>query len=78
MDSLTLTVARLEGKVAKMQDDIDEIKGEIAVMKQDITIMKQDIADLREGQLRQDNLLATLSFRSIDHETQLRNLRKDN
>ncbi|MGO0059391.1 hypothetical protein ACTID9_05200 [Brevibacillus fluminis] len=90
MEVLSRTVAKIEGRVTAievdmraMKADIAELKTDVAQLKQDVAILKtevaelkQDVAELKTGQLRQNDMLATLSYRTLDHESQLRNLRR--
>ena len=79
-------------KMDYMQGDINSIKENITLMKKDIISMKKDIAATQkevfsiktgikffnEGQERQDRILESLSARSLEQETMIRELRRAN
>ncbi|MET3292176.1 UNVERIFIED_CONTAM: uncharacterized small protein (DUF1192 family) [Brevibacillus sp. OAP136] len=66
--------AEMEGLAVSLS--VAEIGGRVTAIESEMRVMKADIAELKNGQLRQNDMLATLSYRTLDHETQLCNLRR--
>jgi cell division protein FtsB len=83
---LNAILERLEiqsAKIDAMQMDIHHIKGDIAelkadlaVLKADVSMLKADVTDLKNGQERQDKILESLAVRSLEQETDIRELRR--
>ncbi|RNB89943.1 hypothetical protein EDM56_12380 [Brevibacillus fluminis] len=66
----------MKADIAELRTDVAQLKQDVSNLKNEVAELKQDVAELKNGQLRQNDMLATLSYRTLDHETQLRNLRR--
>ena len=58
-----------DAKLEALTMDVHKIRG-------DVTEMKEDISSLKQGQERQDKILASLAMRSLEQETELRDLKR--
>jgi peptidoglycan hydrolase CwlO-like protein len=66
----------MNGKQDIMESDIKEIKGDIVTIKGDINAMKGDISSLKEGQDRQDRILESVTMKSFEHDTYIRDFKR--
>ena len=76
IENLTTQVNHLTGEVEQVKSDIAIMKGDMDVMKSDMDVMKSDIAEIKDGQTRQDKILESLAMRSLEQETDIRELRR--
>lgn len=71
------------GMLEEARQDIDVMKYDIHVMRQDIDVMKRDIDIMKQEQKRmsdiqeqQGRVLEMLSYRSLAHDADIRDLRR--
>ena len=67
-------ITRMEHDISELKSDVSELKSDVSELKSDVAVLKSDSADLKKGQLRQERLLETLCFRSLEQETIVRDL----
>jgi peptidoglycan hydrolase CwlO-like protein len=66
----------MDSKQDAMESDIKEMKGDIKEIKGDINAMKSDISSLKEGQDRQDRILESVTMKSFEHDTYIRDFKR--
>lgn len=83
IDSITHQVADNSEKidtasqqVSSNSEKLDVITAEQKQIKQAVIDTKEDAISLKDGQERQDKILASLSMRSLEQETDIRNLQR--
>ncbi|AET70552.1 hypothetical protein Desor_5164 [Desulfosporosinus orientis DSM 765] len=69
-------VGNTNGMLEEAQQDIDVMKRNIDVIKQDIDIVKQEQKRMSDIQEQQGRVLEMLSYRSLAHDADIRDLRR--
>lgn len=67
-------ITRMEKDVAELKSDVSELKSNVAELKSNAAKLNSDSEELKAGQLRQLRILETLSLRSLEQETIVRDL----
>ncbi|WP_067931245.1 hypothetical protein [Alicyclobacillus kakegawensis] len=78
-DKLDLILQKLESIEAMQKqhgDMIAQLIGVVASTNQKVSDLQSDIAVLKDGQVRQDKILESLALRSLEQETELRELKR--
>lgn len=65
-----------DAKLGALTMDVHKIHGEITSIKEEQTLHSSILQQLAAGQARQEKILERLSFRSIEHESDIAELRR--
>ncbi len=83
ISQLMQIVGATNGKVTGLQQDVVSLTQDVSELKQDVSELKQDVSELKQTterieqrQKKQDQILDTLSVRSIEQESEIKELRK--
>ena len=76
LDTQGARIENLTTQVNHLTGEVEQVKSDIAIMKSDMDVMKSDIAEIKDGQTRQDKILESLAMRSLEQETDIRDLRR--
>lgn len=69
-------VSGLQKDVEVLREDVTMLKEDVAVLKEDVSVLKQITERIEKRQKKQDQIIDTLSVRSVEQETEIRELEK--
>jgi hypothetical protein len=71
------SVQKQQGNMLTQQGDmLTQLISIVASTNQKVSDLQSDISSLKEGQLRQDKILESLAMRSLEQETDIRDLKR--
>ena len=76
LENLTTKIDTVTHQVASNSEKLDVITEEQNQIKQATMDTKEDATSLKDGQERQDKILESLSLRSLEQETDIRDLKR--
>jgi hypothetical protein len=76
LKSLQSDVTSIKASQLQQGDMLAQLISIVGSTNQKVTGMQADIVELKEGQTRQDKILESLALRSLEQETDLRELKR--
>lgn len=69
-------ISELHQITRALRDGQEELKAQMDSLTATVIHIQGDIAELKDGQLRQDKILESLALRSLEQETEIREIKR--